>query len=67
MFAPDSYGTEGFAGNFLMPPKRNVTSYEEAVEQLKNFIAARGDWLDEHIDTLFQYCHESKNVNELTR
>lgn len=67
VFAPDSYGTEGFAGNFLMPPRRNVTSYEEAVEQLKNFIAARGDWLDEHIDTLFQYCHESKNVNELTR
>ncbi len=53
--------------NYLTPAERNDTSHQEAVKRLKDFITVRGRWLDEHIDTLFQYCHESKNINELTR
>ncbi len=47
--------------NFLSPIERNYPSYEEAVEQLKDYIIQRGRWLDEHIDTLYQYAHPSKN------
>jgi hypothetical protein len=46
----------------LKPVKRNLNSYEEAVAQLKNFLLARGEWLDDNIDSLMQYCHESRNV-----
>lgn len=53
--------------NFLTPVERNVESHEEAVEQLKSYIQKRGKWLDEHIDTLYQYCSESKNANEIIR
>lgn len=53
--------------NYLVPVERNYTNQKEAVQQLKGFLVARGDWLDEHIDTLYQYCHESKNVNELIK
>lgn len=34
---------------------RDPESYEEAVEQLKRSIEARGDFLDENIETLYQY------------
>lgn len=53
--------------NYLTPVERNVTSHEQAVQQLKDFLVKRGNWLDEHIETLYQYCHESKNVNELIK
>ena len=53
--------------NYLMPVERNVTSHEQAVSQLREFIVIRGRWLDEHIETLYQYCHESKNAKELIR
>lgn len=43
----------------LDPKQRNPLSYEEAVAGLKEYIRTRGSWLDEHIDTLRQYCHES--------
>ena len=46
--------------NRLVPIERNITSYEEGIKQLKNFIIRRGRWLDEHIHTLRQYAHESK-------
>lgn len=46
--------------NRLMPIERNITSYEEGINQLKNFIIRRGKWLDENIHTLRQYAHESK-------
>lgn len=52
---------------YLSPVERNVTSHEQAVKQLKSFIVARGSWLDEHIDTLYQYCHESKNAHEFIK
>lgn len=43
----------------LFPYERNYTSYEEAVTQMKTFIKKRGEWLDENIETLKQYCHRS--------
>ncbi len=53
--------------NYLTPVERNDVSYDGAVQRLKAFLIARGDWLDAHIETLYQYCHPSKTVNELTR
>ncbi len=53
--------------NYLTPVERNYTSYDQAVKQLKDFLVARGNWLDEHIDILYQYSHESKNVNDLIK
>lgn len=44
----------------LSPDQRNPDTYEAAVEQLKQFICTRGTWMDENIDILLQYCHESK-------
>lgn len=43
----------------LIPIERNPANYEEAVEELREFIVRRGVWLDEHIDGLRQYSHES--------
>lgn len=45
--------------NRLQPLERNPRSYDEAVDQLKDWIAARGDWLDTYIENLRQYSHES--------
>ena len=44
----------------LYPSERNPENYDEAVEQLKTFIVERGAWMDENIEILKQYCHESK-------
>ncbi len=49
--------------NYLITASRNYYSYEESVEQLKSWITLRGEWLDENIETLRQYCAESKNAN----
>lgn len=43
----------------LLPYDRNYTSYDEAVTQMKTFLKERGEWLDENIETLKQYCHRS--------
>ena len=45
----------------LSPVSRNVYSNEEAVQQLKEWLRERGDWLDENIHTLRQSCHPSRN------
>ena len=45
----------------LSPVSRNVYSSEEAVQQLKEWLRERGDWLDENIHALRQYCHPSRN------
>lgn len=47
--------------NTLEPEERNPRTHREAVEQLKTWLAARGDWLDRNIDTLRQYAHPSRN------
>ena len=46
--------------NYLHPFSRNYHSYEESVDQLKDWLSARGAWLDRNIDGLQQYCHPSK-------
>lgn len=53
--------------NYLLPIERNPHSYEESVTQLKDYIRNRGAWLDENIDTLYQYCQDSRNANEELR
>lgn len=45
----------------LRPDNRNPESHEEAIAQMKDFIHTRGKWMDENIETLLQYSHESKN------
>lgn len=47
--------------DFLKPSERNVRSYDEAIAQIKEFIHDRGTWLDEHIEIINQYSHDSKN------
>lgn len=47
--------------SMLVPSSRNYTSYEEALNQMKDYIENRGKWLDENIETLKQYCHPSVN------
>ena len=44
----------------LEPNERNPANYEEAVQQVKDFCTERGHWMDEHIENLRQYSHESK-------
>lgn len=53
--------------NFLAPVERNMTSHQEAIEQFKHYIDERGEWLDQHIESLYQYCSESKNANDMLR
>lgn len=45
----------------LIPAERNIGSFEEAVDEMKEFLAQRGDWMDRNIDTLQQYSHPSRN------
>lgn len=43
----------------------NPSSYEEAVKQMMDFITVRGAWMDEHIDSLRQYCHPSRFAKQM--
>ncbi len=43
----------------LNPNERNPRSYEVAVEQMESTLLDRLNWLDEHIEVLKQYGHES--------
>ena len=45
----------------LDPDSRNPEDFDAAVDQMKDFIAERGEWMDEHIDILRQYGHPSRN------
>lgn len=45
----------------LIPDERNPDSFEEAVEQLKDWLHERGEFLDESMHTLNQYAHPSRN------
>ena len=47
--------------NRLEDEERNPDTHEEAVEQLKSWLTARGAWLDQNIQTLRQYAHSSRN------
>lgn len=46
--------------NYLHPVERNVKSYEAAVQQVKDYLEIRAQWLDDNIDTLYQYSHQSR-------
>ena len=52
---------EEFDYQLLYPPERNLRSFDEAIEQLKYYIHERGLWMDENIEILRQYSHDSKN------
>ena len=45
----------------LQPAERNPADHKTAVQQIKDFCSERGEWIDEHIETLKQYSHPSKN------
>lgn len=50
--------------NYLQPLERNLTTYNESIEQLRTYITNRGEWLDDNIEILKQYCHNSRIVND---
>jgi len=43
----------------LYPKSRNLHSFDEAIEQYKNFIVTRAAWLDDNIETLRSFSAES--------
>lgn len=45
----------------LKPAWRNPKDFDDAILQMKEFIHIRGEWMDENIEHLLQYSHESKN------
>lgn len=49
-----------FEQEMLYPAQRNPADHQQAVEQMRDFIHTRGAWMDENIEVLLQYCHESK-------
>ncbi len=53
--------------NYLTPVDRNYTSYNQSVNQLKEYLVKRGNWLDKNIEVLYQYSHDSKNTNDLIK
>ena len=53
---------------YLLPLDRNPASYEESIQQIKDFLNARISFLDENIEMLRQYSAESKikKYNEIS-
>ncbi len=49
-----------FDADMIQPSERNPRTHEAAVHQMKAFIHTRGQWMDEHLEILLQYSHESK-------
>lgn len=41
----------------------NPTSYQAANEMMVRYLTKRSQWLDENIESLLQYCKDSKNAN----
>ena len=42
----------------------NPESYSEAFDWMCDYMVTRGQWMDEHIDTLRQYCHPSRYAGQ---
>ena len=42
----------------------NPDSYEDAIGRMKGYMFSRAEWLDEHIEDLFQHCHRSRNASQ---
>ena len=38
---------------------------EKGEERLKTWLLERGQWMDEHIESLRQYCHPSRFANQM--
>lgn len=53
-------------GSSLHLEALNPSDYEQAVQWLLDYMTARGRWMDEHIDSLRQYCHASKYAGQVT-
>lgn len=51
----------GVSYDYLIPAERNVRSYEQAVQQLKDCISLRIDHMDSNLDRLYLLCHKSMN------
>lgn len=45
----------------LLGPSRAIGAFQEANEQYKNFLIKRARWIDDNIEILRYYCHESLN------
>ena len=45
----------------MMDADRKIDSYDMAVEKYQSWLLERLDWIDENIDTLRSYSHESVN------
>lgn len=63
-FRPELYNKYDQGAYFLSPISRNPSNYNEAVKQLREYVRERGNWLDEYIVVLKQYCHLSRTINE---
>lgn len=46
--------------DMLIPTERNPRNYDEAVNQMKEYIEERGNWMDSNIDALRHYSNEAK-------
>lgn len=47
--------------DYLEPASRNVRSYAQAVQQIKDCISQRIDHMDNNLDRLYILCHQSMN------
>ena len=54
-FSPDNL----MKSSKLIPDDRNPSSFEEAVDDLKQAFLDRGEWMDAYIENLRQFSHES--------
>ena len=54
----------GVIYDYLKPRHRNVRTYEEAIEQMKECIGERIEHMDNNIGRLYILCHESLNKKE---
>ncbi len=52
---------DAFIYDLLLPVERNPDSYEEAVEDLKQYVCERGRWMDQNIESLRAYVTERKS------
>lgn len=52
---------KGISEEMMIPAESNQHSYEEAVNYLKERVVARGKFLDENIEAIKFYSHESNN------
>lgn len=51
----------GKSYDYLFPAERNVRTYEEAIDQLKDCIHQRLEHMDAHMERLYTLCHSSLN------